>query len=225
MWTRKPSTTALPQTKPVAAGLPTTEAGLPQGAAASPKLPAPNLKASVRDPSLSDASRLSQRAEPSLSPESHLIESAGSHRAVADTQGPGGNPSLRPIAEERQMPGGFHHLPAPGATDQDAGGGWSLRKAVSDPKTQIVDPALGLGKDSSLSKQTTARSSGVFSKSKSTISEPRDMDFPRLGDAAGAADPSALATLATLCARQAPDLRLAQPAAAAVTTIAWEAMP
>jgi hypothetical protein len=61
------------------------------------------------------------------------------------------------------------------------------------------------------------------SKSKSTISEPKDMDFLRPGDAAGAADPSALAALATLCARQAPDLRLAQPAAA--TTIAWEAMP
>lgn len=47
-----------------------------------------------------------------------------------------------------------------------------------------------------------------------------DLHFLRLGDAAGAADPSALAAPATLCARQAPDLRLAQPAAAAATTIA-----
>lgn len=81
------------------------------------------------------------------------------------------------------VPGTFPDSPqhlAAGATDQGVGGGWnlrmpSLRKAVSDPMTKMADQALGLGKDSSLSKQTTAWSSGVFSKSKSTISEPKDM--------------------------------------------------
>jgi hypothetical protein len=49
------------------------------------------------------------------------------------------------------------------------------RKGVTGPLKRVADVTLGFGKDATLSKQTSAWSSVVFSKSKSTISEPMTM--------------------------------------------------
>ena len=169
---RTPSTPVLPQSKPTPSSV-----VQPQ----QPKQPAAAALTTSNVPAPKFAYGLG--VNPPLLPIAATQHPASVQANVAPAQGQSsssqqpGQPTHQPTTADssRSMPGGYPDLHAPGATDQGGGGGWSLRKAVSNPKTQIVDRALGLGKDSSLSKQTTAWSSLVFSKSKSTISEPKDM--------------------------------------------------
>ena len=157
---RTPSTPALSQPKPTPSSVVQPQQSKQPAAAAlttTPNVPAPKFA-------------YGQGGNPPFHTTAELLDlESGLGHAAADSS--------------QVMPGAFPDSPqhlAAGATDQGAGGGWnlrmpSLRKAVSGPMTKMADQALGLGKDSSLSKQTTAWSSLVFSKSKSTISEPRDM--------------------------------------------------